>query len=156
MNSRIFITLFSRDLKRLRKEIEQYHSESSLWVQLPGTINPGGNLCQHLIGNLRTYVGLTLGGHAYVRDRDAEFGQRTFTQMQMLAELDQLHEVVISTLETLDEQKMEEPYPREVVNLFPEQTVRLVLTHLLAHLSWHLGHINYHRRWITQVQAAQQ
>lgn len=156
MNSDIFITLFSRDLKKLRKEIEQYQSENALWVQLPGTINPGGNLCQHLIGNLRTYVGLTLGGYAYVRDRDAEFSQKTFTQLQMLTELDQLHEIVIDTLERLDEQKMEEEYPREVVNLFPKQTVRLILTHLLAHLSWHLGHINYHRRWVAQVQAAQQ
>ena len=156
MNSDIFVTLFSRDIKKLRKEIEQYHSEAALWAKLPGTINPGGNLCQHLIGNLRTYVGLTLGGHAYVRDRDAEFSQKTFTQKQMLAELDQLHEIVVGTLETLDGQKMEEEYPRNVLDIFSEQTVRLVLTHLLAHLSWHLGHINYHRRWITQVQAAQQ
>lgn len=156
MNSDIFITLFSRDLKKLRKEIEQYHSEAALWVKLPGTINPGGNLCQHLIGNLRTYVGLTLGGHAYLRDREAEFNQKTFTQMQMLAELDQLHEIVVGTLGTLDKNRMEEEYPHDVVNLFPEQPVRLVLTHLLAHLSWHLGHINYHRRWITQVQTAQQ
>lgn len=153
MNTDIFITLFSRDLQKLRKEIEQYHSETALWMQLPGTINPGGNLCQHLIGNLRTYVGLTLGGHAYVRDREAEFSQRRFTQMQMLAELDTLHEIVIATLAALDEQRMDEAYPREVVNLFPDQSVRLVLTHLLAHLSWHLGHINYHRRWVTQQQS---
>ena len=156
MTSQIFISLFGRDIKKLRKEIEQYHSENALWVKLPGTINPGGNLCQHLIGNLRTYVGRTLGGHAYVRDRDAEFNQKTFTQTQMLAELDELREIVTGTLEALDEQKMDEEYPREVLDMFPEQTVRLVLTHLLAHLSWHLGHLNYHRRWVTQVQAAQQ
>lgn len=155
MNRDIFIALFSRDLKKLRKEIEQYHSEGALWTQLPGTINPGGNLCQHLIGNLRTYVGLTLGGYAYVRDREAEFNQRTFTQNQMLAELDQLHEIVIRTLETLDEQKMEEEYPHNVLDLFPEQPVRLILTHLLAHLSWHLGHLNYHRRWVSQALPAQ-
>ncbi|MGN7885143.1 DUF1572 family protein [Dyadobacter sp. 22481] len=155
MNSDIFITLFSRDIKKLRREIEQYHSENALWVPLPGTINPGGNLCQHLIGNLRTYVGLILGGHAYIRDRDAEFNQKTFTQIQMLVELDTLHEVVINTLRTLDEEKMEEEYPRHVVDLFPEQSVRLVLTHLLAHLSWHLGQINYHRRWITQTPLTQ-
>lgn len=156
MSSDIFITLFSRDLKKLRKEIEQYPSENTLWAQLPGTINPGGNLCQHLIGNLRTYVGLTLGGHAYVRDRDAEFNEKTFTQIQMLTEIDALHEIVISTLGTLDDAKMEEEYPRYVLDLFPEQSVRLILTHLLAHLSWHLGHINYHRRWATQVQTGKQ
>jgi hypothetical protein len=156
MSSDIFITLFSRDLKKLRKEIEQYPSENTLWAQLPGTINTGGNLCQHLIGNLRTYVGLTLGGHAYVRDRDAEFKEKTFTQIQMLTEIDAQHEIVISTLGTLDEAKMEEEYPRYVLDLFPEQSVRLILTHLLAHLSWHLGHINYHRRWATQVQTGKQ
>lgn len=155
MDRQIFITLFSRDLKKLRKEIEQYRSEDALWVRLPGTINPGGNLCQHLIGNLRTYVGLTLGGYAYVRNRDAEFNERTFTQMQMLAELDQLHDIVIDTLTTLDEAKLDEEYPRQVLDMFPEQPVRLVLTHLLAHLSWHLGHLNYHRRWITEVRPAQ-
>ncbi|SEI97666.1 Protein of unknown function [Dyadobacter sp. SG02] len=156
MNSEVFVTLFSRDLKKLRKEIEQYHSESALWVQLPGTINPGGNLCQHLIGNLRTYVGLTLGGHTYERDRDAEFNKRTFTRIQMLAEIDRLHEIVVDTLEKLAEPEMDNEYPRTVLDMFPDQSVRLILTHLLAHLSWHLGHINYHRRWITQVLAAQQ
>lgn len=155
MDRQIFVTLFSRDLKKLRKEIEQYRSEDALWVQLPGTINPGGNLCQHLIGNLRTYVGLTLGGYAYVRNRDAEFSERTFTQMQMLAELDQLHDIVIDTLTKLDEAKMNEEYPRQVLDMFPEQPVRLILTHLLAHLSWHLGHLNYHRRWISEVHPAQ-
>ncbi|SDF32834.1 Protein of unknown function [Dyadobacter soli] len=155
MNSQVFVTLFSRDIQKLRKEVEQYHSEDALWEPIPGTINPGGNLCQHLIGNLRTYVGRTLGGYAYVRDREAEFRQRTFTQIQMLREIDQLHEIVIRTLEMLDETKMEEAYPREVLDMFPEQPVRLVLTHLLAHLSWHLGHLNYHRRWITQVRPAQ-
>ena len=147
--------MYDRDIRRLQDEIRQYHSEQALWVQLPGTINPGGNLCQHLIGNLRTYVGLTLGGHAYTRDRDAEFNSRTFTRQQMLAELDTLHQIVIKTLEGLDETQMQAPFPRDVLDMFAEQQVRLVLTHLLAHLSWHLGHINYHRRWITEVQSIQ-
>lgn len=156
MNKEVFITLFGRDIKRLQSEAGQYTSEEALWTQLPGTINPGGNLCQHLIGNLRTYVGLALGGYAYTRDRDAEFSQRTFSQKQLLAELDTLYDVVIGTLEGLDAQRMQEPYPRDVLDMFPNQTVELVLTHLLAHLSWHLGHINYHRRWITQIQSTQQ
>ncbi|GGM92495.1 hypothetical protein GCM10010967_27090 [Dyadobacter beijingensis] len=149
-----FVTLYSRDIKRLRGEIEQYPYEEALWLPLPGTINPGGNLCQHLIGNLRTYICLTLGGHAYSRDRDAEFSQRTHSRAQMLAELDTLRDMVITTIESLDEQKMAEEYPRNVLDMFPEQTVHLILTHLLAHLSWHLGHINYHRRWVTALPSA--
>nr|WP_295928390.1 DUF1572 family protein [uncultured Dyadobacter sp.] len=156
MNNDTLITLYSRDLKKLRQEIAAYTSEAALWIQLPGTINPGGNLCQHLIGNLRTYICLTLGGHAYIRDRDAEFSQKLFSQKQLLAELDVLHDLVIGTLERIDEPQMRSEYPREVLDMFPEQRVELILSHLLAHLSWHLGQINYHRRWIGQMQAAQQ
>ncbi|WP_353719578.1 DUF1572 family protein [Dyadobacter sp. 676] len=155
MNKDTFITLYSRDIKRLRAEIEQYPSESALWARLPGTINTGGNLCQHLIGNLRTYVGLTLGGHAYTRDRDAEFGQRRFSRARMLDELETLERIVTGALEGLDGGKMLEEYPRTVLDMFPEQPVGVILTHLLAHFSWHLGQINYHRRWITQVQSTQ-
>ncbi|MCF0070050.1 DUF1572 domain-containing protein [Dyadobacter sp. CY261] len=156
MSNSTFITLYSRDIKKLRNEIGQYQNEDTLWVQLPGTINTGGNLCQHLIGNLRTYIGLTLGGYGYVRDRDAEFNRKTFTQKQMLVELDTLHEIVIGTLETLEDATMNEEYPRKVLDMFPEQSVHLILTHLLSHLSWHLGHINYHRRWAMQMQSTQQ
>jgi hypothetical protein len=49
--------LFTRDLNRLRNEIELYEKEESLW-QVEGQIaNSAGNLCLHLIGNLNTYIG---------------------------------------------------------------------------------------------------
>lgn len=153
MNKNTFIALFRRDIQRLRTEISQYPNEAALWIPIPGTINPGGNLCQHLIGNLRTYIGLTLGGHAYVRDRDAEFNQKTLSHSEMLVRVDELEGIVIDTLERLDDARMQQEYPREVIDIFPDQPVELVLTHLLAHLSWHLGHINYHRRWITETQS---
>lgn len=156
MNKDTFITLYSRDIKKLRAEMEGYASENAMWAQLPGTTNSAGNLCQHLIGNLRTFVGLALGGYAYTRNREAEFGSRNFSKQQLLAELDQLHDIVIATLETLDDERMHSEYPRQVLDMFPEQSIGLVLTHLVAHLSYHLGQINYHRRWITQMQSAQQ
>jgi hypothetical protein len=151
MNNEALITLFSRDLRKLRAETEKYPSEESLWVPLPGTINTGGNLCQHLIGNLRTYVGLTLGGVAYVRDRDAEFTDRVFTRDQLLDEIDLLLQIVPDTLGKLKEAEMHSAYPKDVLNLFPEQHVSLILQHLLTHLSYHLGQINYHRRWVSTV-----
>ncbi|MHA4740079.1 DinB family protein [Dyadobacter sp. MSC1_007] len=156
MNKVIFAQLFGRDLERLYIEIEKYPSEVALWAQLPGTTNSGGNLCQHLIGNLRTFVCRTLGGFDYVRDRDAEFNQRVFSQKELLEQLRVLTDMVSKTVEKLDDDELEADYPREVVDLFPEQSVRLILTHLALHLSYHLGQINYHRRWITQVQSAQQ
>jgi hypothetical protein len=151
MNREAFLTLFTRDLKKLRVEIEMYPSEESLWVPLPGTINTGGNLCQHLIGNLRTYIGLTLGGVAYVRNRDAEFADRTFSKEQLLEQIDLLLQIIPETLEKLNELEMQSDYPRDVLDMFPEQHVSLILQHLLAHLSYHMGQINYHRRWVSTV-----
>jgi uncharacterized damage-inducible protein DinB len=156
MNKVIFAQLFRRDLEKLYTEIEKYPSEAALWAQLPGTTNSGGNLCQHLIGNLRTFVCRTLGDFDYVRDRDAEFNQRVFSQKELLEQLRVLTDMVSETVERLDEAELQTEYPREVVDLFAEQSVRLVLTHLVTHLSYHVGQINYHRRWITQVQSAQQ
>ncbi|WP_031529183.1 DUF1572 family protein [Dyadobacter crusticola] len=146
MEKENYQTLFARDLSKLSNEIAQYHDEEQLWVKLPGTLNSSGNLCQHLIGNLRTYVGLTLGGFAYVRDRDAEFSGRYFTKRQLLSELETLKEIVSATINMLDEQKLASGYPREVLDMFPEQTTDLILQHLLTHFSYHLGQINYHRR----------
>jgi hypothetical protein len=152
MNKDAYITLFVRDLKKLRAEIEHYPSEESLWVPLPGTINTGGNLCQHLIGNLRTYVTLTLGGIAYVRNREAEFSERVFTKEQLLKEIDWLLEWIPDTLKALEANAWEEEYPREVLNMFPEQSVSMILQHLLTHLAYHTGQINYHRRWVSTIR----
>jgi hypothetical protein len=152
MSKDVFITLYARDLKKLRAEIQQYPSEESMWVQLPGTVNTGGNLGQHLIGNLRTYVGLTLGGFTYVRNRDAEFNDRIFTQNQLLDELDILAQIVSDTLGNLTSEQLHSEFPRDVLDMFPEQNVSLILTHLLAHLSYHTGQINYHRRWVSQAR----
>ena len=151
MEKEIIVQLFDRDLKKLRAEIETYPSEESLWVRLPGTINTGGNLCQHLIGNLRTYIGLTLGNVHYVRNRDAEFAERLFTKSELLVELDNLLPIVVKSVQELSVAQLEGEYPRNVLNMFPNQTTTLVLTHLLTHLSYHLGQINYHRRWISAV-----
>ncbi|MCF0040671.1 DUF1572 family protein [Dyadobacter fanqingshengii] len=155
MENEIIVQLFDRDLKKLRDEIEKYPSEESLWVRLPGTINTGGNLCQHLIGNLRTYVGLTLGNVHYVRNRDAEFAERLFTKTELIAELDKLLPIVLKSVGELSDAQLGSEYPRNVLDMFPNQTTELVLTHLLTHLSYHLGQINYHRRWISAANPDQ-
>ncbi|MCF2497518.1 DUF1572 family protein [Dyadobacter chenhuakuii] len=151
MKTEILVQLFERDIKKLREEIQQYPSDDSLWVRLPGTINTGGNLCQHLIGNLRTYVGLALGQVHYVRNRDAEFAERLFTQTELLVELDELLPIVVKSVDSLSDAQLDAEYPRSVLDMFANQTTALVLTHLLTHLSYHLGQINYHRRWISTL-----
>ncbi|WP_245221914.1 hypothetical protein [Pedobacter kyungheensis] len=65
--------LFNRDLHKLKAEIELYQNEANLWIIDQDIANSAGNLCLHLIGNLNTYIGATLGGSGYIRNRELEF-----------------------------------------------------------------------------------
>ncbi len=57
--------LFQRDLTKLEQELLSYSSEHSIWLIDHQIANSAGNLALHLIGNLRHFVGLDLGGFPY-------------------------------------------------------------------------------------------
>ena len=61
-------TLFLRDLRALRREIEAYSDERLLWETRGGITNSAGNLALHLCGNLQHFIGARLGNTGYVRD----------------------------------------------------------------------------------------
>lgn len=149
MNINHYITLFSRDINRVTDEIKSYPNEDSLWEVLPGTTNSGGHLAQHLIGNLKTFIGNPFGNIGYVRDREAEFSARLFTREEFIATLEELVETISFSLSKIPTEAMDAVYPREILSIHPDQTIELVLVHLLAHLSYHLGQINYQRRYFT-------
>ncbi|WP_128544838.1 DinB family protein [Larkinella soli] len=146
MTSNHFSTLFGRELQRLANEIRQYPTPDSIWVRQGAIPNSAGNLAQHLIGNLKTYIGLELGGFPYVRNREAEFADRYLEQADLDRVLEELGQQLTDTFSRLDNARLNEPYRTEVLSIQPDQTVGLVLTHLLAHLSYHTGQVNYHRR----------
>ena len=137
-------TLFIRDLNKLRTEIELYKEESKLWVTDKNIANSAGNLCLHLIGNLNTYIGKELGGAAYIRDRDLEFSQKDIPQAELLKKIDETIGVVDKALDTVTDQQLEEEYP--VIVFKEKMSTGFFLVHLIAHLDYHLGQINYHRR----------
>ena len=69
-------TIFSRDLLKLKTEIELYKKEEKLWCTDKNISNSAGNLCLHLVGNLNTYIGNEIGKTGYVRNRELEFSQK--------------------------------------------------------------------------------
>ena len=142
-------TLFQRDLSKLRKEIELYKDESKLWIIDKGIADPAGNLCLHLIGNLNTYFGRELGGTGYIRNRDLEFSQKDIPQAALLKMIDETTGIVEKVLNTLSDQQLEEEYP--VIVFTEKMTTGFFLVHLIAHFSYHLGQINYHRRLLDVV-----
>lgn len=146
MNKSDYVFLYQRDLKKLKAELSAYEDEELLWIKIPGTINSGGNICQHLIGNLRTYIGLEHGKVPYIRNREAEFSARLFSKSELLEELDFLLEIIPESITKLSEDQLDEEYPPAVLTISEPQSIGLVLTHLAMHLAYHTGQINYHRR----------
>jgi uncharacterized damage-inducible protein DinB len=137
-------SLFDRDIKRLEDEIKLYTDDNSLWKIDHEIRNSAGNLCLHLCGNLQTYIGKNLGGIEYQRNRDLEFSAKNVPKEKLLSEILKTKEAVKSAFTKLSPEDVDKTYPEIVFD--KPMTTGFFLTHLLAHLSYHLGQINYHRR----------
>ena len=144
MLNEVLIQLYERDLKKVRAEIEQYENDADLWETADGISNSGGNLCLHITGGLQYLIGAVLGETGYVRDREAEFTERNVPRDQLLARIDTTIDSVTSTLAKLTTADMEKPYPLDILG--HPMTSEFFVTHLVGHVNYHLGQINYHRR----------
>lgn len=143
-----FIKLFERDLNRLEREISTYTNEADLWKLQTGIANTGGNLCLHLVGNLKNYIGKNLGGIAYERNREKEFADKDIPKDQLLKSIMETKQAVLSTISRLTTEDFAKLYPEEVLG--SAMTTEYFLVHLYGHLNYHLGQINYHRRLLNQ------
>lgn len=137
-------SLFTRDLNRLKEEVAAYKTESNLWIVQKEINNSGGNLALHLIGNLRAFIGAELGQTGYIRKRDEEFSLKNVPREDILAEIDQTILEIEQVLDQLTVEKLKGEYPRKVFKF--DMTTEYFLVHLAAHLGYHLGQLNYHRR----------
>ncbi|MCC6411720.1 MAG: DUF1572 family protein [Saprospiraceae bacterium] len=138
------VEMFDRELAKLAEEINLYPDEASVWA-LPGTIlNSGGTLCLHLCGNLKHFIGATLGNTGYVRIRDVEFSARNIPRAGLQANIAETRQIVADTLSNLTEDDFWSDFPLEKHGRNVSTTYMLL--HLLSHLNYHLGQVNYHRR----------
>lgn len=139
--------LYNRDLKNLKTEVESYADESAMWTVSGEITNSAGNLCQHLVGNLKSFIGANLGDSGYARQRDLEFSNKNTPRVELLKMIDETAEVVAATLDAITPEQLEQEYP---IVVFADRTEPMTtgwfLIHLATHLNYHLGQINYHRR----------
>lgn len=140
-----------RDLATLGREIEAYPDDAAPWVQIPGLPNAGGTLALHLCGNLRHYVGAVLGHTTYVRDRPAEFATRDVPRHELVRLVELTRAEVKAALATIPSPMLGQTYP-ETLGGVTLQTGEFLL-HLLSHLNYHTGQIDYHRRAATSQNA---
>lgn len=147
MLTAVLLEFFERELLKVKEELNLYASETAIWEIRPGIANSAGNLCLHLVGNLQHFIGAVLGNTGYIRERDAEFATKGVPRATLLASIDDTIAVIKNALSPFKEADFDQTYPLEkhgqVVSM------RYMLLHLLTHLNYHLGQINYHRRLIS-------
>ena len=138
------IQLFDRDIEKLRLEIEGFTNQDNLWKTEGNISNSAGTLVLHLIGNLNHFIGAVIGNTGYVRNREAEFADKNIDRNAILKMILDTKVVVSSSLESFNRQKLHDTYPIQVFG--EDMTYEFFLIHLVAHLNYHLGQINYLRR----------
>jgi uncharacterized damage-inducible protein DinB len=136
-----------RDLGTFEVELAAYPDDASVWTMHPQIPNVAGTLTLHAAGNLRHFIGATLGATGYVRDREAEFSTRNLPRRELLVLLHAARDEVDATLRTLSPARLEEHYPLEIGGT--TLSTGQMLVHLATHLSYHLGQADIHRRVVT-------
>ena len=137
--------LYARELDRLADEIAAYGSDTDLWSTIGGQKNAPGTLALHTIGGLNAFIGGSLGGTGYVRDRDFEFSERDVPRDEIVRRIRECKTTVVPIIEGIGDEAMSQPHPGPLPEVFKGATTHWFLAHLLWHIGWHQGHIYYHR-----------
>lgn len=135
-----------RDLDVLEKEIALYPTTDSIWMVKGEIKNSAGNLALHLCGNLQHFIGAVLGNSGYIRDREKEFSLKNISAKDLVIEIIKTKEAIKNSFPKIDPTSLEKEYPEKVFT--DSMTTQYFLIHLSAHLGYHLGQVNYHRRLV--------
>jgi len=136
-----------RELESLQREIALFPDDEQVWRTLPGVSNSAGNLALHVAGNLRHFVGSTLGQTGYVRDRPAEFSRRSGTRAEIIAELQAAIVDIQATLSHISPERWHAEYPLALGDV--HAPTALYMLHFCSHAAFHLGQVDYLRRIVT-------
>lgn len=137
--------VLDRDLRALAREVAAYADERDLWRVAPGVPNSAGTLALHLTGNVRHYLGAHLGATGYVRDRPAEFAERGVSRTELLARIEAARAAVQAAAAANVDTSADFP---EIISERHIVTADYLL-HLCSHFAFHLGQLDYHRRFVT-------
>jgi uncharacterized damage-inducible protein DinB len=135
---------FLSGINQLETELNAYSSNELLWKTEGDIKNSAGNLFLHLEGNLRHFIGHVLGGSTYVRKRELEFSSSDVSTSELLEGIKLCRQEITVAFDNLSPQDLSNKFPIDVMNRV--WTNQQFLLHLLGHLNYHLGQINYHRR----------
>jgi len=139
--------LYARDLTRLIQELTAFPDTASIWKTAPGVSNAAGTLALHLEGGLRHFIGRQLGKIEYTRDRPLEFSARGVERAELIARIEAVKASIPPVIAALSEVELDAIYPENVTG--KPLTTRQWLIHLNGHINYHLGQVDYLRRFAT-------
>lgn len=150
MSATAFAFYFQEYLDQLSQEIRAYPEEIQLWLCPDGINNSAGNLCTHLLGNLHHFIGHGLGDTGYLRDRPLEFSIKNVPRADLLAQIEATKMMIQTVLHKLNDLEM--PYPKPLRDdHHGAYSIHKELIRLVAHLAYHVGQVNYHRRLLVGI-----
>lgn len=142
--SHSLLSLYTRDLNKLKEELSLYKLETNIWRTEGHISNSAGNLTLHLIGNLKHFIGATLGNTGYVRHREVEFTAKNTARENLINDIDSVIIILTDVLGSLTNSDLEKDFPFAIND--KKNSTAGTLMHLYGHLAYHLGQVNYHRR----------
>jgi uncharacterized damage-inducible protein DinB len=148
MNKDELITFFENELNQLITEIGLYKNEHNIWKTEKSVSNSAGNLTLHLIGNLHTFIGKEIGKTNYVRRRELEFSKKEVPRAELIEGINDTIEMVKQSLASITNEELKNDY--SILKFSKKESNEYLLVHLIKHLTYHLGQINYHRRLIDE------
>jgi uncharacterized damage-inducible protein DinB len=117
-----------------------------IWNRGGDTQNSIGNLVLHLCGNVRQWIGWSIGGQSDIRERDREF--QTSSRMDTPELLTKLNATVgdaISIVESFPPERLAERVPTQD----GEQSALEVIYQVVGHFQQHTGQIIFATKLMT-------
>jgi hypothetical protein len=139
--------LYTRDLTRLIQELQAFPDTETIWKTAPGVTNSAGTLALHLEGNLREFIGRQIGTIPFKRDRPIEFSARGVDRAELIARIEAVKTTIPPVIAALSDAQLAATHSELYMDA-PIATHQF-LVHLAGHLNYHLGQVDYLRRFVT-------
>lgn len=143
-----FITFISRGIEAVIAELQQYKTDTDVWLVAGEIKNSAGTLALHLNGSLNHFIGAVMANNGYVRNREAEFADRNIPREKIIASLNNTKTICAEFISKQHPAFFEATFP--FTTFGDNRSNHYVLLQMVAHLQYHLGQINYHRRLVKQ------
>lgn len=144
INNAFIAQILERDLNKVITELHKFQTEENIWL-LEGKINnTAGNLALHIAGAIEHFIGAVLGNNGYIREREKEFSEKHVPRSEIISSISRAIETVKTVIPKLTDEDWQKDFPEKI----GAQTFKtgFFLIHLISHINYHLGQINYHRR----------